>query len=55
MMDLLFIASIPTLTPDARSLMGFVQICLLGVYILYSQGLMLISGIRTIKLKCKRR
>ena len=36
MMDLLFIGSIPTLTPDARSILGFVQIVLLGVYILYS-------------------
>lgn len=36
MMDLLFIGSIPTLTPDARSILGFIQIVLLGVYILYS-------------------
>ena len=54
-MDLLFLASNPELEPEMRDRMGYTMIGFVGLFILVSQGSLLYSGLRKVKLSCKRR
>jgi len=52
---MLLTSSDPNVTPEIRSIIGMLMIAILGISLFLSQGAIMCTQVRTIKLRCKKR